>query len=98
MNGSQPFVERAAASHSRHVTWSLVLAGCFAIIWNIHRAQFQSITFDEANTFHHFIAPGWSSAWVASSNNHVLNTVLIHVFVSLLGLSQLTMRPPALFA
>ena len=56
----------------------------------------QSITFDEANTHHWFVAPGWSSVWDAASNNHVLNSLMIQVFVRLFGLSHLTMRAPAL--
>ena len=78
--------------------WPLVLTGCFALIWMVHRAQAQSITFDEANTFLGFVAePGWHSVWSPDSNNHVLNTILIRLLVQLFGVSHLTMRAPALF-
>ena len=74
--------------------WPLILTGCFALIWCVHRAQAQSITFDEANTFFAFVVG--DGPWSPNSNNHVLNSILIRLFVKLFGVSQLSVRAPAL--
>ena len=74
--------------------WTLILTGCFALIWCVHRAQAQSITFDEANTFFAFVVG--DGPWSPNSNNHVLNSILIRLFVKLFGVSQLSVRAPAL--
>lgn len=68
----------------------------FAILWNVHRAVVQSITFDEVNTYHAFLSSNWSACWTAASNNHVLNSVLARFFISCFGLSHITLRAPAL--
>jgi hypothetical protein len=76
--------------------WPLLLSALFALGWIVHRAHIQSITFDEANTYHAWVAANWANVWYPNSNNHVLNTILIRLFVGLFGLSELTMRAPAL--
>jgi len=72
------------------------LAAFCALVWICHRAWVQSITLDEADTYLHWIAPGTPSHWVPHSNNHVLNSLLIRLFVWLFGLSPMTLRAPAL--
>jgi hypothetical protein len=67
-----------------------------AILWAIARACFQSITQDEAATFRSFVDTATPNHWAAHSNNHVLNSLLMRLSVNLLGLSQLTVRIPAL--
>src|SRR5208283_1744832 len=75
---------------------AVVLAGCFAMAWLVARAMSQSITIDEADTYLSFVAPDWPSHWYPSNNNHVLNSILMRIFIWLFGLSQLTVRGPAL--
>ena len=68
----------------------------FAMVWVIYRAHLQSVTVDEADTYLFFVQPHWASQWYPSSNNHLLNSLLMRFFVSLFGLSHLTLRAPAL--
>jgi hypothetical protein len=74
----------------------LILTALFAFSWIVHRARVQSITLDEANTFRYWVAPDVPSYWQPHSNNHVLNSMLMRLFVSQFGLSHLTLRAPAL--
>ncbi|HXP87891.1 MAG TPA: hypothetical protein VN841_24385 [Bryobacteraceae bacterium] len=76
--------------------WLLILAGVFAIVWAIVRASVQSITIDEAFTYLYFVALSLSKAWEASSNNHVLNTLLMWISTHAFGTSSITVRLPAL--
>jgi hypothetical protein len=76
--------------------WLLILTACFALIWIVHRSLVQSITLDEADTFRYWVAPHSPTHWEPHPNNHVLNSMLIRLFVSLFGLSHLTVRTPAL--
>jgi len=76
--------------------WPLIISGCFAVIWTVHRAVVQSITLDEANTFLHWVAREWPAHWIPQANNHVLNSELMRLFIWLFGLSHLTVRAPAL--
>jgi hypothetical protein len=75
--------------------WPLLL-GVIAVLWLVHRAQVQSITFDEANTFHAFVQAGHYDLWTPLSNNHVLNTLVMRLLNFLFGMSHLTVRGPAL--
>ncbi len=74
----------------------LIGTAIFALLWAIARAKLQSITIDEANTYFLWVAPGPSAAFSPNSNNHILNSLLIRFFTSWLGLSQMTVRFPAL--
>ncbi len=60
------------------------------------RACIQSITIDEADTYLAFAGRPGPSHWDASSNNHVLNSILIRLFTTVFGLHPITMRLPAL--
>ena len=64
--------------------------------WLITRARLQSVTLDEATSYQLFAAPDWARCWYASSGNHVLNTILVRASTQLFGLSELTLRAPAL--
>ena len=66
------------------------------MIWVIARTCLQSVTLDEANSYLTFAAPDWPAYWVASSGNHVLNTILERISTSIFGLSHFTLRTPAL--
>ena len=67
------------------------------MFWLIHRAEVQSITIDEANSFRVFAQAGHYSIWQPLSNNHVLNSILMRLLNWLFGISQFTARGPALF-
>jgi hypothetical protein len=62
----------------------------------VARACVQSITIDEADTYLAWVARPNPSHWEAASNNHVLNSLLMRLFTSVLGVSHLTVRAPAL--
>jgi hypothetical protein len=68
----------------------------FAIVWAVARAAVQSITIDEAASYLGFAGPPWPAHWYPSTNNHVLNTILMRLIVDVFGLSQLAVRAPAL--
>ena len=68
----------------------------FALLWAVARACVQSITIDEADTYHFWVAPHGPSHWQAASNNHVLNSLLMRLFISVFGVSHLSVRAPAL--
>ena len=72
----------------------VLAAALFAICWLVARAHIQSVTIDEADTYIYYAHP--DTWWAAGPNNHVLNTLLILLFTRLFGLSNLTLRLPAL--
>jgi hypothetical protein len=74
----------------------LILTGLFAIAWAVIRACLQSITIDEADTYLMFVSRSARFLWYPSSNNHVLNSILMWITTSLLGTSTFTVRIPAL--
>src|SRR4051794_11314491 len=78
------------------IHWPLIMTGCFAVIWIVHRALVQSITLDEADTFHHWVATALPSHWESHSNNHVLNSTLMRLSIWLFGLGHFAVRAPAL--
>ena len=79
---------------SRH--GPLILAAAIALFWIFHRAHVQSFTLDEADTFRYWVAPPSPTHWEPHSNNHVLNSILMRVSISLFGLNELAARAPAL--
>jgi hypothetical protein len=74
----------------------LISTGACAFLWIVARACVQSITIDEANTFLVYAVRASPSGWEASSNNHVLNSLLMRLFVMVFGASPFTIRLPAL--
>jgi len=73
----------------------------FLFIYTASRAYLLSFTIDEATTYlnfclgsyHDIFHPAWTDA-----NNHVLNSVLMKFFSSLLPVSEFTLRLPSLLA
>ena len=64
----------------------------------IYRAGTQSFTIDEAHTYAEYVRVGWSeifNGWF-DANNHVLYSALARICVTAFGLSEFTMRLPAL--
>ena len=82
-------------SPSRHSPW-LIGTGVFAMLWTVARASVQSVTIDEADTYLTFVAPAEPRQWIASANNHVLNTLLMRLLTQIFGASAFTLRMPAL--
>ncbi len=74
--------------------WILIGFAGFAMAWAIARAAVQSITIDEAATYNSFVFSG-RYLWYAA-NNHVLNSTLMYGLTKVFGLSQFTVRLPAL--
>jgi hypothetical protein len=74
----------------------LISTGACAFLWIVARACVQSITIDEATTFLVYALRPYPSAWLASANNHVLNSLLMRLFVMVFGASPFTIRLPAL--
>jgi hypothetical protein len=68
----------------------------FAFAWAVVRASVQAVTGDEAGTYVFFVARHDPYQWLPAANNHVLNSLLMRGFVSVFGLSHLTVRAPAL--
>ena len=75
----------------------LLLTALFAISWAIIRACVQSLTIDEADTYLLFVGRSARFIWYPSSNNHVLNTMLMWISTCLLGTTSITVRAPAIF-
>src|SRR5215470_2912969 len=86
----QIFVRRPSAQ------FVLGAAAIFAFLWVFARACLQSITIDEADTYLFFVGRPWPSHWEPSTNNHLLNSLLMRLFTSLFGVSHLSVRAPAL--
>lgn len=74
--------------------WILGIIAVFAMAWAIARAAIQSITIDEANTYVQFVSRHLY-LWYAA-NNHILNSTMMYPFTRILGVSQFTVRLPAL--
>lgn len=74
----------------------LLLTALFAISWAIIRACVQSVTIDEADTYLLFAGRSVKFIWYPSSNNHVLNSLLMWISTCLLGTSSITLRAPAI--
>jgi hypothetical protein len=74
----------------------LLLTALFAISWAVIRACVQSLTIDEADTYLMFVGRSAKFIWYPSSNNHVLNSLLMWVSTCLLGTSSITVRAPAI--
>ena len=74
----------------------LLAAALFAIILAIFRAISQSITLDEATTYFWWASGSTYSPFFPSSNNHVLNSLLMWLSTHAFGVSSLTVRMPAL--
>jgi hypothetical protein len=72
----------------------LIGAAVIAMAWAITRAAVQSITIDEAVTYNIFVF-NRRYLWYAA-NNHILNSTLMYGLTKVFGLSQFTVRLPAL--
>jgi len=74
----------------------LVCTALLAFFVVVARASIQAITIDEADSYLIWAARPSPSHWEPASNNHVLNSLLVRLFTSVLGPSHLTIRIPSL--
>ena len=64
---------------------------------SVWRAATLSITIDEAYTYNEFVSQGFAGIFeYYDANNHVLHSALVWLSTSILGLSEFSMRIPAL--
>ncbi len=75
-----------------------MLAGTalFAILMVIARAAVQSLTIDEGDTYLSWVAKPGGAQWTPDTNNHVLNSILMRIFVDVFGPSHLSLRAGAI--
>lgn len=73
----------------------VTLAALATMAWVIIRAAHQAITIDEATTFVAFVQHPEPFQWIAGTNNHLLNTLLMRLSTTLFGVSEFTVRLPA---
>jgi hypothetical protein len=74
----------------------MLVAAAFAGVWIVLRAQLQSVTLDEADSYLGAVVPPWASHWYSTSGNHLLNSLLMRLLAWPFGISHLAMRAPAL--
>lgn len=93
----EPRSINSSCQHPRLTLWLLRAAAVFALGWSVFRALRQSVTLDEADTYLWF--GGGQEArfiWYPFPNNHVLNSMLIWISTHLFGVSDFSIRIPAL--
>ena len=62
----------------------------------VARACLQSLTIDESASYLLYAGASWPSHWYPGNANHVLNSILMRLATSLFGISELTVRIPAI--
>ena len=82
----------ADSSSSPVLAWTAGIALAVAVV----RARTQSMTIDEADAFLMWVARPGPAHWEAASNNHILNSLLTRFTTSAFGVSEFTVRLPAL--
>ena len=89
---------KSAEEFARH-PWRLAAAVLLAALslTSVYRAYTQSITHDEAVMFEWYLTGSWGQVLnVAHGNHHVVTDLLSKLAITLFGLSELTLRIPAL--
>ena len=80
----------------RYYTAAATALLAFLFLFTLYKAWTQSILLDEAFTYKTWVAAPFSSFYtVAGYNNHPLNTLLCRLAVWMFGLSEITLRLPA---
>jgi hypothetical protein len=79
------------------VNFRVLLNGtaAFALAWVIARACVQAVTIDEAVSFNNFAVLPNSTYWEAHDNNHILNSIFMHLFTAIFGPTPLMVRAGA---
>ena len=77
-----------------------MLAACLLLsavfVTNVVRAYCQSITYDEAVTYHYYVAAPWGRLIGKLANNHLINSLGCRATTWLFGASEFTLRMPSL--
>jgi hypothetical protein len=68
----------------------------FAFAWAVVRARMQSVVGDEATTYLEYLLRDLQ--WYPAASNHLLNTLLMKLFIAIFGLSPMTLRAGPLIA
>src|SRR5258706_15038611 len=91
----------ASDEGAKSIIW-LVLMSCLLFAYAAARATVVPITWDEAFSYLEFTRKGlllpFGHLRAMAANNHYLNTWLTYLTTSVLGVSELTLRLPALTA
>jgi len=74
----------------------LALTAAVAMALVVFRAWTQAITIDEASTYVFFVQDISPLHWLGSTNNHVLNSALMRLSTLLFGVSEISVRLPAM--
>jgi hypothetical protein len=74
----------------------LILTAAAAMALVFYRAATQAVSIDEATTYLLFVNADDPLHWIGSTNNHVLNTALMRLTTRLFGVSEFTVRMPAM--
>jgi hypothetical protein len=77
----------------------LIVSAAVAVLaaWLVIRASTQSLTHDEALTYNDFVTRSWYGVFTTYyPNHHILHTVLVKLVTSVFGVSELTLRLPAI--
>ena len=91
-----PEIRSGAACSTSAGDVATAMLAILIIVWAVARACLQSITLDEAMTYRVFVGGPEPHHFLPSSNNHVLNSLLMRLTTSIFGLSQVSVRLPAL--
>ena len=77
---------------AEQLQWIGLALFCYCVA----RAHIQSITIDEADTYLVWVSRTDPSHWLAASNNHILNSLLMRFSTTVFGVNHLSIRLPAL--
>lgn len=84
---------------SKSLLYFSVFVSLLLLAYTIYRACVLSLTIDETSTFLTFVPLNFMdiiSDKIISANNHILNTLLIKLFASMFGNSEIVLRFPSL--
>lgn len=86
----------------RYVIWLMLLGGAIFFSLVVLRALSVPITHDEAYTYLHYVRQSWLGIILYKPphipNNHILNTLLAKLSVTIFGLSDFNLRLPNVLA
>ena len=93
--GSVMRVSRLTVGLTEQARWPLWALALLVLALVAIRASIQSITIDEGDTYVYWVSGEIFEPWHPHSNNLLLNTYLIWIFVHLFGLNNISMRLPS---
>lgn len=94
--GRQPWMQPRPGAMYRRTAFFLLT---FVFVTSVYRAATQSATTDEAFSYNLFLSGSWSPLFGGyDAAHHVLYSILAKFSITLFGLSELTLRLPALAA